>query len=45
MHRVTLHPQALVDPGAIVGARTRVWAFAHVCNGADKSIQQIVFAA
>ena len=23
-----LHPQALVDPGAIVGAHTRVWAFA-----------------
>ena len=32
---MNLHPQALVDPGAIVGARTRVWAFAHVCNGAD----------
>lgn len=30
----TLHPQALVDPGAIVGADTRVWAFAHVCKGA-----------
>jgi acetyltransferase-like isoleucine patch superfamily enzyme len=30
---MNLHPQALVDPGAIVGARTRVWAFAHVCNG------------
>lgn len=29
-----IHPQALVDPGAIVGVRTRVWAFAHVCNGA-----------
>jgi hypothetical protein len=28
-----LHPQSLVDPGAIVGARTRVWAFAHVCDG------------
>jgi acetyltransferase-like isoleucine patch superfamily enzyme len=28
------HPQALVDPGAVVGARTRVWAFAHVCDGA-----------
>jgi acetyltransferase-like isoleucine patch superfamily enzyme len=31
---VKLHPQGLVDPGAIVGARTRVWAFAHVCGGA-----------
>jgi acetyltransferase-like isoleucine patch superfamily enzyme len=31
---VKTHPQALVDPGAVVGARTRVWAFAHVCDGA-----------
>jgi len=31
---VTLHPQALIDPGAKVGPRTRVWAFAHVCDGA-----------
>lgn len=29
-----LHPQALVDSGAIVGKDTRVWAFAHVCDGA-----------
>jgi len=29
-----IHPQALVDAGAIVGSRSRVWAFAHVCNGA-----------
>jgi len=29
-----LHPQALVDPGAVIGAGTRVWAFAHVCHGA-----------
>jgi len=29
-----LHAQALVDPGARVGARTRVWAFAHVAAGA-----------
>ena len=28
------HPRALVDEGAIVGARTRVWAFAHVVSGA-----------
>ena len=25
-----LHPQSLVNPGAMVGARTRVWAFAIV---------------
>ena len=29
-----IHPQALVEPGAAVGARTRVWAFAHILPGA-----------
>jgi acetyltransferase-like isoleucine patch superfamily enzyme len=29
-----VHPHALVDAGASIGAGTRVWAFAHVCNGA-----------
>ena len=28
------HPAAIVDQGAIIGARTRVWAFAHVLGGA-----------
>lgn len=28
------HSQSLVDAGAVIGARTRVWAFAHVCDGA-----------
>lgn len=28
------HPNALVEPGARLGARTRVWAFAHVLPGA-----------
>ena len=31
---MNIHPQALVEPGARVGASTRVWAFAHVCSGA-----------
>src|ERR1039458_327198 len=31
---MNVHPQALVDPGAVIGAGTRVWAYAHVCNGA-----------
>ena len=29
-----IHPQALIDPGAVIGSGTRVWAFAHVCDGA-----------
>jgi acyl-[acyl carrier protein]--UDP-N-acetylglucosamine O-acyltransferase len=29
-----LHSHALVDDGAQIGARTRVWAFAHVLPGA-----------
>jgi acetyltransferase-like isoleucine patch superfamily enzyme len=29
-----IHDRALVEPGATVGARTRVWAFAHVLPGA-----------
>jgi acetyltransferase-like isoleucine patch superfamily enzyme len=29
-----LHPRALVDEGATIGPRTRVWAFAHVLSGA-----------
>jgi UDP-2-acetamido-3-amino-2,3-dideoxy-glucuronate N-acetyltransferase len=30
----TVHPSAIVDDGAILGAATRVWHFAHVCAGA-----------
>lgn len=29
-----IHPQSLVDSGARIGARTRVWAFAHILAGA-----------
>lgn len=29
-----LHPQSLVEEGAIVGMGTRVWAYAHICTGA-----------
>ncbi|MBI3558532.1 MAG: N-acetyltransferase [Deltaproteobacteria bacterium] len=28
------HPKALVDEGAVIGAHTRVWAFAHIMPGA-----------
>jgi UDP-2-acetamido-3-amino-2,3-dideoxy-glucuronate N-acetyltransferase len=29
-----IHPHALVDEGVQIGARTRVWAFAHIVKGA-----------
>jgi UDP-2-acetamido-3-amino-2,3-dideoxy-glucuronate N-acetyltransferase len=29
-----IHPQALIEPGAVIGAGTRVWAWAHVLQGA-----------
>ena len=29
-----IHPKALLDDGVAVGARTRVWAFAHLVRGA-----------
>ncbi|KQQ36218.1 serine acetyltransferase [Duganella sp. Leaf126] len=29
-----IHPSAIVDAGAVLGAGTRVWHFSHVCSGA-----------
>lgn len=29
-----IHPSAIVDDGAMLGAGTRVWHFSHVCAGA-----------
>jgi UDP-2-acetamido-3-amino-2,3-dideoxy-glucuronate N-acetyltransferase len=29
-----VHPSAIVDAGAVLGADTRVWHFSHVCAGA-----------
>jgi UDP-2-acetamido-3-amino-2,3-dideoxy-glucuronate N-acetyltransferase len=29
-----IHPSAIVDDGAIIGAGSRIWHFAHVCGGA-----------
>ncbi|MCU0732597.1 MAG: acetyltransferase [Hyphomonas sp.] len=44
---VSIHPSAIVDTGAQIGAGTRVWHFAHVCSGArigkDVSLGQNVF--
>ncbi len=31
---VTVHPSAVVDDGATVGAGSRIWHFVHVCSGA-----------
>jgi len=44
-----IHPSAIVDAGAALGADTRVWHFAHVCAGArigaGCSLGQNVFVA
>lgn len=34
MNQVFIHSHALVDESVVVGAGTRVWAFAHVVSGA-----------
>ena len=31
---VTIHPTAVIDEGAQIGDNSRVWHFAHVCEGA-----------
>lgn len=31
----TIHPSAIVDDGAQIGANSRVWHFVHVCGGAQ----------
>jgi UDP-2-acetamido-3-amino-2,3-dideoxy-glucuronate N-acetyltransferase len=31
---VFVHPSAIVDDGAVIGAGTKVWHFVHVCAGA-----------
>jgi UDP-2-acetamido-3-amino-2,3-dideoxy-glucuronate N-acetyltransferase len=43
----TVHPSAIVDDGAQIGADSRIWHFVHVCGGArignDCSLGQNVF--
>jgi UDP-2-acetamido-3-amino-2,3-dideoxy-glucuronate N-acetyltransferase len=34
MDGVQIHPSAIVDDGAEIGAGTRIWHFTHVCAGA-----------
>ncbi len=44
---ITIHPTALVDEGAQIGAGSRIWHWVHVCAGArigqDCSLGQNVF--
>jgi len=43
----SIHPSAIVDPGASIGEGSRVWHYVHVCGGAvigkDCSLGQNVF--
>ena len=43
----SIHPSAIVDPGAQIGEDTRIWHWVHVCGGArigrDVSLGQNVF--
>ena len=34
MSAATVHPSAIVDQGAAIGAGTRVWHWVHICGGA-----------
>jgi UDP-2-acetamido-3-amino-2,3-dideoxy-glucuronate N-acetyltransferase len=34
MSEATVHPSAIVDPGADIGEGTRVWHWVHICGGA-----------
>lgn len=42
-----IHDSAIVDEGAVIGAKSRVWHFVHVCSGArigeEVSLGQNVF--
>ncbi|WP_295384453.1 acyltransferase [uncultured Thiodictyon sp.] len=31
---ITIHPTAIVDDGAMIGADTRIWHWVHICAGA-----------
>lgn len=46
---MNIHETAIVDAGAVIGARTRVWHWTHICAGArigaDCSLGQNVFVA
>lgn len=35
MSNYTVHPSAIVDDGAKIGAGSRIWHFVHICGGAE----------
>jgi UDP-2-acetamido-3-amino-2,3-dideoxy-glucuronate N-acetyltransferase len=35
MTQYTVHPTAIVDDGAQIGADTRIWHWVHICSGAS----------
>ncbi len=35
MTQYTVHPTAIVDEGAQIGADTRIWHWVHICSGAS----------
>ena len=45
----TVHPTAIIDEGAQIGAKSRIWHFSHICAGAKIgqgcSLGQNVFVA
>jgi UDP-2-acetamido-3-amino-2,3-dideoxy-glucuronate N-acetyltransferase len=34
MTATTIHPSAIIDPGATIGDSTRIWHWVHICSGA-----------
>jgi UDP-2-acetamido-3-amino-2,3-dideoxy-glucuronate N-acetyltransferase len=34
MQSFSVHPSAVIDPGATIGLGTRIWHFSHICAGA-----------
>lgn len=49
MSKATIHPSAIVDEGARIGAGTHIWHFSHICStaviGEACSLGQNVFVA
>ena len=47
MKNYTVHPSAIIDQGAIIGEKTKIWHFSHICAeaniGKSVSLGQNVF--